>query len=161
MLILHGDADNVVPYDAASPPPGRSRPLPAREAARFWARANECAMLEAERDTIASGRVLRDTWQARCRAPVVFLTVRGGDHGWPRGGNGAGFDATDVIWEFFSRQAALGGPPAHRTARNPRPSHCSSSGSSAIASPATTTQVLIGFSPSGAKGSTCGEPSAA
>ena len=102
MLILHGDADDVVPYDA-SPAPGRGGPLSAPEAARFWARANECSVREPERDTIAGGRVLRDQWETRCRAPVTLLTIRGGDHGWPRSAGGAGFDATDAIWEFFAR----------------------------------------------------------
>jgi len=98
MLILHGDADDVVPYDAIALAPRGSRPIPAPDAARFWARANECGSLEPHRDTSAGGRVIRDRWESGCRAPVVFVTVRGGDHGWPRG---ATLEATDVIWEFF------------------------------------------------------------
>lgn len=98
MLIVHGDADDVVPYDAIALAPRGSRPVPAPEAARFWARANECAVLEPQRDTIASGGVIRDRWVSRCRAPVTLVTVRGGDHGWPRG---SPIEATDVIWEFF------------------------------------------------------------
>ena len=101
MLIIHGSADSVVPYDAIALTPRGSRAIPAPEGARFWARANECAPLEPQRDTIASGRALRDRWESRCRAPVVFLTLRDGDHGWPRGDSGAAIDATDVIWEFF------------------------------------------------------------
>lgn len=100
MLILHGDADDVVPYDAIALSPRGSRPIPAPEAARFWARANECGTLEPERDTIAGGRAVRDRWQSRCRAPVMLVTVRGGDHGWPRG---TPLDATEVIWEFFGQ----------------------------------------------------------
>jgi polyhydroxybutyrate depolymerase len=96
VLIMHGDADGVVPYDTG-------RPMPAPDGARFWARANECAVIQPRRDTLATGRVLRDTWDTRCRAPVVFLTVRGGDHGWPRTSRGAAIDATDVIWEFFAQ----------------------------------------------------------
>ncbi len=102
MLILHGDADDVVPYDAIALSPRGSRPIPAPEAARFWARANECALLEPRRDTSARGRVIRDRWESRCRAPVVLITVRGGDHGWPRG---ATLEATDVIWEFFHQHS--------------------------------------------------------
>ena len=101
ILIIHGDADDVVQYDAVALSPRGSQPIPAPEAARFWARANECAVLEPQRDTTAGGRALRDRWESRCRAPVVFLTVLGGDHGWPRGG--AALAATDVIWEFFTR----------------------------------------------------------
>lgn len=104
MLILHGDADDVIPYDTLVQGTGRvARPLAAPEGARFWARANECATLEPRRDTLARGRVLRDTWGTRCRAPVVFLTLRGGDHGWPRTADGAPINATDAMWEFFAQ----------------------------------------------------------
>jgi polyhydroxybutyrate depolymerase len=103
MLIVHGDADDVVHYDAPAPSPRESRPIPAPAAARFWARANECAAMQPQRDTIAAGRVLRDRWDTRCRAPVALLTIRGGDHGWPLTSRGAAIDATDVIWEFFAQ----------------------------------------------------------
>jgi polyhydroxybutyrate depolymerase len=95
ILIMHGDADDVVPYAATG------GPLPAAEAAIFWVRANECAVLTPRRDTLASGRVVREVWDARCRAPVVFLTLRGGDHWWPRASRGAAIEAADVIWEFL------------------------------------------------------------
>jgi polyhydroxybutyrate depolymerase len=96
ILILHGDADDIVPYDTTERP--RARPVPAPDGARFWARANECGVLVPRRDSIADGRVLRDTWSDRCQAPVVFITVRGGGHGWPRG---QPIDATETIWRFF------------------------------------------------------------
>lgn len=102
MLIIHGARDDVVPYDAVALTPAGRRSIPAPEGARFWARANECAVLEPQRDTIAGGRALRDRWESRCRAPVVFLTLRDGDHGWPRRDLGAAIDGTDVIWEFFT-----------------------------------------------------------
>lgn len=104
ILVMHGDADDVVPYDTARLPQQIARPVPAPEGARFWARANECAARQPRRDTLAGGRVLRDTWDTRCRAPVVFLTLRGGDHGWPLKRNGSAIDAADVIWEFFAQQ---------------------------------------------------------
>jgi polyhydroxybutyrate depolymerase len=104
MLIVHGDADDIVPYDTIALPRPAGRPVPALEGARFWARANECAGLQPPRDTLAAGRVLRDTWDTRCRAPVVFLTLRGGGHGWPRTIHGSAIDATDAIWEFFAQQ---------------------------------------------------------
>jgi len=102
VMIIHGDEDAVVPYDAIARSPRGLRPIPAPEAARFWARANECAALEPRRDTIAAGRVLRDSWDGRCRAPVVFLTLRGGDHSWPRESRGAPIDAAAAIWEFLA-----------------------------------------------------------
>jgi polyhydroxybutyrate depolymerase len=105
MLIMHGDADDIVPYDTVALPRQIGRPVPAAEGARFWARANECATLQPRRDTLAAGRVLRDIWDSRCRAPVVFLTVRGGGHGWPRTIHGSAIDATDAIWEFLAQHS--------------------------------------------------------
>jgi polyhydroxybutyrate depolymerase len=95
ILIIHGDADDVVPYAATG------GPLPAVESAIFWVRANECAVLTPRRDSLASGRVVREVWDTRCRAPVVFLTLRGGDHAWPRTSRGAAIEAAGVIWEFL------------------------------------------------------------
>ena len=97
MLIMHGDADPVVRYDGG-------RPIPAPEGARFWARANECRSLEPRADTLNTGRVVRETWEVGCRAPVVFVTIRGGDHDWPSRSRGAAIDATETIWEFFQQQ---------------------------------------------------------
>ena len=34
------------------------------------------------------------------RCTFDLVTVRGGDHGWPRG---TPLDATEVIWEFFGQ----------------------------------------------------------
>lgn len=104
MLIMHGDADDIVPYEGANLSAHVGRPIPAPEGARFWAGANECALNQSRRDTLATGRVLRETWDSRCRAPVVFFTVRGGNHGWPRADGGAPIDATDVIWDFVAQQ---------------------------------------------------------
>jgi polyhydroxybutyrate depolymerase len=97
MLIIHGDADPIVPYDTG-------HPIPAAEAARFWARANECRALEPRTDTLAAGRVVRDRWDAGCRATVVFLTIRGGDHHWPSTWRRSPIDAAGTIWEFFEGQ---------------------------------------------------------
>lgn len=97
MLMIHGDADPVVPYDGA-------RPIPAPEGARFWVRANECRSLDSRTDTLAAGGVVRETWDAGCRAPVVLLTIRGGDHAWPSTSRRAVIDAADTIWDFFRRQ---------------------------------------------------------
>lgn len=97
MLIMHGDADPVVPYDGG-------RPIPAPEGARFWARANECRAIEPRQDTLADGRVVRATWDGGCRAPVELLTLRAGDHGWPSKARGAAIDAAEAIWEFFRQQ---------------------------------------------------------
>jgi polyhydroxybutyrate depolymerase len=105
ILIMHGDADDVVAYDETTLPRQIGRPMSAPEGARFWARANECAASQPRRDTLATGRVLRDTWDARCRAPVVFLTLRGGDHGWPLTSQGSPIDAADAIWDFFAQQS--------------------------------------------------------
>ena len=106
IMIIHGDADDVVPYDTTRGP-GRmgGYPVPAPEAARFWARANECRTKDPQRDTVAAGRVLRDIWDRGCRAPVEFLTLRAHGHRWPSTREGAPIEAADVMLEFFTRHA--------------------------------------------------------
>lgn len=104
VVIVHGDADDVVRYDTLGMPSNAGRPLPAAGGARFWARANECRSIEPRRDTIADTHVVREVWDAGCRASVVFLTLRGGDHAWPTRARGAAIDASELIWEFFRRQ---------------------------------------------------------
>lgn len=104
IMIIHGDADDVVPYDTTR---GHGRmggyPVPAPDAARYWARANECRTMDPRRDTVAAGRVLHDIWDRGCRAPVEFLTLRGHDHRWPSTRDGAAIEAADAMVEFFTR----------------------------------------------------------
>lgn len=96
ILIVHGDADRVVPYDGG-------RPIPAPQGARFWVRANECPSLEPRRDTLGGGGVVREVWDSGCRAPVAFFTLRGWDHAWPKTAHGSPIDAADTIWDFFEQ----------------------------------------------------------
>lgn len=93
VVAFHGRADDVVPYA------GLGDALPhIRAWAAAWAARNGCAPRPAV--TVLPGGVTRETWGSRTDAPVTLYTVAGGGHDWPRA-DGAGIDATDVIWAFF------------------------------------------------------------
>jgi poly(3-hydroxybutyrate) depolymerase len=92
-MILHGDRDRIIPIDG-----GRRRDrdypqeyVPAEDAVRYWRRAN------------------------RDDANVRFIRLRDWGHVWPGGPATRdlpadhplhGFDAAEVIWEFFREHAA-------------------------------------------------------
>lgn len=105
VLVLHGTADNVIPYE------GDGQRTPAvRDWVNAWAATNECETPPAISDYHED--VEEQRW-ANCvgNAEVVFYTVDGGLHEWfgsaygpPPRDNDFEPDiyATDVIWEFFA-----------------------------------------------------------
>lgn len=114
VVSFHGLLDDVVPYDAAQRP-GRMRSLlPVHEAMAFWREHDGCTGAP-ERTTSHAGNLERET-TARCHAgtEVTLYTVLDGRHSWfvaPRGTAAApasarAIDVTDLMWEFFSRQAS-------------------------------------------------------
>jgi polyhydroxybutyrate depolymerase len=110
MLMIHGTADPVVPYDDAD--------APVTPAAAFWTRNNGCAATRTSTDlpdTVADfTTVTRHDWQ-QCpdEAPVVLYDVVGGGHTWPGGipflpppalgWHTYDISANAVIWDFVSR----------------------------------------------------------
>ena len=117
VLAMHGLADRNVPFaGGASPQKGGEREyLPAIDAVRFWVRADG---LDADPvvERLPGGVVTRFTWSRPGAAgpEVLLYTIDGWDHRWPGGVVTAGlpqsdplfgFDATAIIWEFFSRHA--------------------------------------------------------
>jgi len=104
ILAVHGTADMDVFYGALPPdgmPPAShvqmNTPIP--QWAWAWGQRDGC-------DTQSTGffkqGVVSGQQWLHCRAgtEVVFYTIQGGGHGWPAAG--AGFDAPQVIWDFFS-----------------------------------------------------------
>jgi polyhydroxybutyrate depolymerase len=122
LLLIHGTADPVVPYDAQAIevfPGAGFGALPFPETATFWASVNGCdpdPVVEQipDRDPADGTTVERRTWRGgRDGAEVVAYTVHGGGHTWP-GGNrlqpraitGAlsnDFSASEALWAFFER----------------------------------------------------------
>jgi polyhydroxybutyrate depolymerase len=117
VLVMHGLADGHVPFAGGrSPRKGGEREyLPAMDAVRFWVRNN--GLVDAPSvERLYGGVVERSTWShpGGGGAEVALYTVAGWGHFWPGGVHTAalpatdplrGFDATAVIWEFFSRHA--------------------------------------------------------
>lgn len=115
VLVMHGLEDENVPFaGGVSPKKGGEREyLPAMAAIRFWVRVDGLAP-EPVVERLCGGAVTRSAWsRAGAAAPEVLLyAIAGWGHRWPGGAATAklpaghplkGFDATAVIWDFFSR----------------------------------------------------------
>jgi polyhydroxybutyrate depolymerase len=110
IIHVHGTADTLVPYDGGdgSHAGGLQGFLSVAESVGFWVKANGC---DPTPTTEIRGSARRDTYAGP--AEVTLWTIEGGGHGWPRVSAGvarrnepaAGISATELIWEFFSRQA--------------------------------------------------------
>jgi polyhydroxybutyrate depolymerase len=118
VLAVNGTLDPLVPWQGGGvglrAKRGRVMSVPA--SVEFWARANGCSTGDTvwlEDDDPGDGiRVWRENRPGgREGSEVVLYGVEGGGHTWP-GGEGRprafgrrarDFEATSVIWEFFSR----------------------------------------------------------
>ena len=110
VLIIHGTADENLPYDggvgrkAAGFTRRASRPV----RGRHWRARDHCP--DAPRVTV-TGLLTRSTW-APCAdgATVELYRISGGGHAWPGGERmsalldepSTSLDATRVIWAFFA-----------------------------------------------------------
>lgn len=103
MIVFHGTSDENVPYE------GLGRALPGiRSWAADW--AVRCGCSPQSTITYQQGCVTGETWHdARGRSMVILYTIAGGRHAWPGSLESpsppdfpANFDATRMIWEFFT-----------------------------------------------------------
>ena len=111
MIVFHGDADPIVPYDGGKSGPAE-QPFPAiPDWVAQWARQNGCN--ETPVDLPAQGEVTGIKYVG-CNqgTEVPFYTIHGGGHAWPGGGTlpkaivghtTQDIDATRVMWEFFQQ----------------------------------------------------------
>jgi polyhydroxybutyrate depolymerase len=106
LMIFHGTADPLVPYNGGSAPGGL--PVrPAEETAGSWAAHNGCAA--GPLSTTIGTQVVRLDWSG-CTEPVVMYRIVGGGHTWPGsriavtrlGMTTHQIDATDLMWRFFA-----------------------------------------------------------
>ena len=115
VLVMHGLADGNVPFAGGASPKkaGEREYLPAMDAVRFWVRADGLDP-DPVVELLQGGAVTRSSWSRPGAAgpEVVLYTIAGWDHRWPGGIETAGlprtdplfgFDATAIIWDFFSR----------------------------------------------------------
>jgi polyhydroxybutyrate depolymerase len=117
VLVMHGLADENVPFAGGASPKksGEREYLPAMDAVRFWVRVDGLDP-DPVVERLRGGVVTQSAWSRPGAAgpEVVLYTIAGWGHRWPGGVVTAalpksdplsGFDATAIIWDFFSRHA--------------------------------------------------------
>jgi polyhydroxybutyrate depolymerase len=97
ILIIHGSADDRIPYDGtvAAGASGRTW-LAVGDAVALWRANNHAEQVVASR---TDGAVEYRGWTGE--ASVDLYTIAGGTHRWPPAEPSGGFDATATIWRFF------------------------------------------------------------
>ncbi len=105
VIIFHGTADAVVPYEGglsiiAPLTPGRVD-KPVSFAVDFWVAHNGCSTAYTR---VTDGNLVKDTYSGgRDGSEVILNTIIGGGHVWPGSDNiTQGISATDLIWDFFA-----------------------------------------------------------
>lgn len=99
VLHIHGNADNVVPIDGSISLQGGWGGAPSvPEIVEFWSDKNQCKAEQVfdifdNADIIKYTQGINEVW--------VYIVDDWG-HGWPNKEE-AGFDASEVIWQFFSQ----------------------------------------------------------
>jgi polyhydroxybutyrate depolymerase len=122
VLYIHGTEDKLISYDGKDFISRRESSLSAEALVQWWARKNGCAdkpetekLPDKEKDDTTVERITYAGGEKG--APVVFYKITGGGHTWPGGfgqpekmlGNVCrDINATEVIWEFFSKHALPG-----------------------------------------------------
>jgi polyhydroxybutyrate depolymerase len=102
VVIIHGDADQVVPYAGGS---GTRRPEIAwasvADAVSFWVE-HDGAKREPGTEELYGGGVTHSVWHAKPGgASVALYAVHGWPHRWPAANDDTKLDAARAIWEFF------------------------------------------------------------
>ena len=108
ILIFHGTADPLVPYNGGHVGGPNGTPVqPAETSAALWAKHNGCRAGFVE--TKLSSQVVRLNWKG-CAVPVVMYRIVGGGHTWPGaaikvkrlGLTTEQVSATAEMWKLFS-----------------------------------------------------------
>lgn len=122
-IIINGADDALIPFAGGPPPRAEGGTLfanawdgtelrPSPYQATFWSLANGCAGLVPQ--PVEAAAYTLWTYDCPRGAEVELYLVRDNGHAWPGGAAPArieadvpttAFDATDVMWEFFSRHA--------------------------------------------------------
>ncbi len=112
LVALHGRSDDDVRYGGGvSLHRGGARTyVPVEESIEFWVRRNRCGPRAAEQH-LYGGRVLRKSWSGCANgADVALYLIEDWGHVWPGGAFTRdlaegdplrGFDAAEVVWDFF------------------------------------------------------------
>ncbi len=105
VLIFHGTADHLVPYNGGSTPfqlGGKRSDNSVAAAVEFWVKRNGCSGTPAKHEETAEAHV--DKYSG-CQdgTAVELYAIQGGHHMWP--GlviSGNSIPATDLMWSFFA-----------------------------------------------------------
>ena len=105
VLIFHGTADRLVPFDGGSTPfqvGGQRADTPVMETLAFWVKEDGCSSAPQREETSE----VHTTIYAGCEdgTGVQLYAIQGGRHMWP-GTRLSGNDvrATDIMWAFFEQ----------------------------------------------------------
>jgi polyhydroxybutyrate depolymerase len=105
VIIFHGTADRLVPYEGGSTPyqVGAHRTdTSVAQTVDFWVKENGCAAMPKREQ---ADEVNIDTYSG-CKdgTGVALYTILGGRHLWPgMAMSGVKLSATDVMWQFFQQ----------------------------------------------------------
>ena len=105
VLVFHGTADRLVPYDGGSTPyqmGSKRSDTPVKDTVAFWAKRDGCSSTPQHKE---SGVLRTDTYSGCTNGTAVTLeTIEGGHHMWP-GLRISGNDipASSMIWDFFAQ----------------------------------------------------------
>jgi polyhydroxybutyrate depolymerase len=114
VIAFHGTADQHVLYDGGTPSKSIDRhprvDTPVRQTITFWQQFDGCQAYA----TDTAAEVTTDDW-GKCKAgtEVELNTLEGFGHAWPGGQKGsprgddptASIDASEAMWQFFSRHS--------------------------------------------------------
>jgi len=109
VMIFHGTADHLVPYDGGSTPfqlVSKRSDTSVAETVEFWSKRDGCAATPQHTET----EELRTDVYAGCKdgTAVELYSIQGGHHMWPGLGiSGNSVPATGLIWSFFAQHPKL------------------------------------------------------
>lgn len=128
VLYIHGTDDRIVGFDGVDGFTRRKSSLNAEELVAWWCDQNGCRKLVPgetlpDADADDGCRVVRREYRSENAAPVVFYEVSHGGHTWPDGRFQPerllgpvcrDFNASEAMWEFFSRHSLPEAPAQAR-----------------------------------------------
>ena len=110
IMMINGDADDVVPWLGGKPPQIRVGPQlslpPILEVVDFWRQHDGCRA-QAETKQLPGDRA-EETHYSSCQAgsEIILVTLKGGGHIWPGGSGKSQFlDASNAVLDFFQRHS--------------------------------------------------------